>query len=320
MQVVPEPIDAIDPRREMSAFLSARRARLSPAQAGVPLYGGQRRVAGLRREEVAQLAGVSTEYYARLERGNLTGVSGEVLDAVARALQLDEPERTHLFDLARSVSTPTAAARARRRASRRPSVRASLVHTLDAITDAPAFVVSRRRDVLAANRLGRALYSELYADPVRPVNTARFAFLDPRARQFFLDWERTADDTVANLRTDAGRNPYDRALSDLIGELATRSEAFSLRWASTNVRYHHTGTKGIHHPVVGDLALSFEVMDLPADPELSLIIYNAESGTPAADALRLLASWAATEEAEQLLGADAARSALAHEGEHPAQS
>ncbi|MEJ5945754.1 helix-turn-helix transcriptional regulator [Pseudokineococcus basanitobsidens] len=307
-----------DHRSQVSAFLSTRRARLTPQQAGVPLYGGQRRVAGLRREEVAQLAGVSTDYYARLERGNLAGASEEVLDALARALQLDDAERGHLHDLARTSDVPGSAAR-RRRTPRAATVRPGLVRTLDAITDAPAFVVTLRRDVLAANRLGRALYAPMYESSARPVNTARFAFLDPRARDFFLDWHRTADDTVANLRTDAGRNPHDRALTDLIGELATRSEDFATRWASHDVRYHHTGTKGIHHPVVGDLVLSYEVMVLPADPDQSLITYTAEPATPAADGLRLLATWAATTEAEQLLepATDVAGASTVHEEGRP---
>ena len=288
-----------DHRSQVRAFLSTRRARLSPAQAGVPLYGGQRRVAGLRREEVAQLAGVSTDYYARLERGDLAGASQEVLDALARALHLDDAEHAHLHDLARTASTSSGAPR-RQRAPRRTSVRPSLLRTLEAITDAPAFVVTTRRDVLAANRLGRALYAPMYTDPTRPVNTARFAFLDPAAREFFADWERTADDTVANLRTDAGRHPNDRALSDLIGELATHSQEFAVRWARHDVRHHHSGTKAIHHPLVGDLVLSYEVMVVPADPDQSLVTYTAEPDTAAADGLRLLASWAATTEAEQL--------------------
>lgn len=305
---MPSTPDAGDPRAEVRAFLSSRRARLTPIQAGVPLYGGQRRVKGLRREEVAQLAGVSSDYYARLERGDLAGASEAVLDAVARALQLDDPERSHLFDLARAAGTGSTPAARARRSPRRPAsqgVRAGLLSTVAAISDGPAFVVNGHRDVLAANRLGQALYSAVYTSPTRapgsPANTARFAFLDPAARTFFLDWNRAADDTVANLRTDAGRDPYDKDLTDLIGELATRSEDFRLRWASHDVRYHHTGTKGIHHHVVGDLVLSFEVMTLPADPGLAMVVYSAEPGSPTADGLRVLASWAATEEAERLL-------------------
>lgn len=274
---------------EVGDFLSTRRARITPDRAGVQLWGGQRRVPGLRREEVAQLAGVSTDYYARLERGNLQGVSEAVLESLARALQLDEPERAHLHDLAAAANLAPRARRPKRTATVRPGI----VRTVESMVDAPAFVMNRRRDIVAANPLGRALYSEMYAEKPRPVNTARFAFLSPAARRFFIDWDRTADDTVANLRTDAGANPFDRDLTDLIGELVTRSDDFRVRWAAHDVRYHHTGVKAIRHPVVGELRLGFEVMRLPADEGLSMVVYNAEPGTPEADGLRLLASWAA---------------------------
>jgi transcriptional regulator with XRE-family HTH domain len=280
----------VDNRNEIRQFLASRRARLTPQQAGLPTYGGNRRVAGLRREEVALLAGVSVDYYTRLERGNLGGVSESVLDALARALQLDDAERGHLFDLARAVNTT---ARPRRRPAKR-RVRPSVQRILDAMHDAPADVRNGRRDILAANRLGYALYSDLYIDPVRPVNVARFVFLSPRARAFFPGWEGVANDIVANLRTEAGRNPYDRGLSDLVGELSTRSEEFRTRWAAHNVRHHHTGRKYLHHPVVGDLQLTYEVMGLPADPGLSLVVYSAEPGSSSQDGLNLLASWAAT--------------------------
>lgn len=266
-----------------------------PEQAGLPAYGGNRRVAGLRREELALLAGVSVDDYTRLERGSLNGVSESVLDALARALQLDEAERAHLFDLARAANTT---ARPRRRPTQL-RVRPSVQRLLDAIKNAPADVRNGRRDILAANRLGYALYSELYLDPARPANVARFVFLSPRARAFFPDWEGAANDIVANLRTAAGRNPYDRGLQDLVGELATRSEAFRARWAAHNVRHHHTGRKHLHHPVVGDLHLTYEVMELPADPGLSLVIYGAEPDSPSQDSLHLLGSWAATLDLDQ---------------------
>lgn len=278
-------------RNEIREFLISRRAKVTPEQAGLPAWGGKRRVPGLRREEVALLAGVSVDYYTRLERGNLSGVSESVLDSLADALRFDEAERAHLFDLARAASSKPLPRRAQ---EPRRTIRPGLQRTLDAIRDVPAYVRNNRRDVLAANRLGEALYSEMFADPVRPVNIARFAFLDPRARTFFADWERTAADTVARLRTEAGRNPHDKALSDLIGELCTRSEEFSIRWSAHNVRFHRSGFKAVHHPVVGHLHLSFEVMGLPADPGLSLIVYSAEPGSPTEDGLRLLASWAAT--------------------------
>lgn len=280
----------MDNRKEVREFLASRRARVSPENAGLPAYGGNRRVPGLRREEVALLAGVSIDYYIRLERGNLGGASESVLDAVARALQLDEPEHAHLIDLARAAGP---APQRRRRPVQQP-VRPTVQRILDAMGDVPAYVRNGRRDILGANSLGLALYSELYADPVRPANVARFVFLSPRARAFFRNWDRTAADLVANLRTEAGRNPYDRALTDLIGELSVRSEEFRTQWAAQNVRFHQTGVKDIHHPVVGDLTVSFEAMDLPADPGLSLIVYSAEPGSAAQDALNMLASWTAT--------------------------
>ena len=279
----------VDNRNDIRDFLASRRARITPQQAGLPAYGGNRRVPGLRREEVALLAGVSVDYYTRLERGNLNGVSENVLEALAHALQLDEAERAHLFDLARADTTT--------RTRRRPvpqRVRPSVARILDAIGDAPAYVRNGRRDVLAANRLGYALYSEMYVDPARPVNVARFVFLNPRARTFFLNWDSAANDTVAILRIEAGRTPYDRGLSDLVGELSLRSEEFRTRWAVHNVRFHRSGLKDIHHPVVGDLHLTFEAMDLTADSGLSLVVYTTEPGSTSQDGLNLLASWAAT--------------------------
>ena len=226
-------------KEEIREFLTSRRAQITPERAGLTSYGG-RRVPGLRREEVAVLAGVSVPYYTRLERGDMNGVSESVLDALARALQLDDAERAHLFDLARAAR-PTAA-RPRRRQPKQ-GVRPELQWTLDAITGAAAFVGNERLDILAANQLGHALYSELYAAPTRPVNTARFVFLDPRAETSYGDWERIATETVAILRSAAARDPYDRELSDQVGELATQSEAFRARWAAHNVRFHNTGVK-----------------------------------------------------------------------------
>jgi transcriptional regulator with XRE-family HTH domain len=280
----------VDTRNEIREFLTSRRARITPERAGLQWYGENRRVPGLRREEVALLAGVSVDYYTRLERGNLGGVSESVLEALARALQLDEAERAHLFDLARAAGTT---ARTRRRPTKQ-RVRPSVQHFLDAITDAPAVVQNGRLDILAANALGRAFYSEMYADPVRPVNHARFVFLNPRAHEFYRDWERAANDTVAILRSEAGRDPYDRGLSDLVGELSTQSEEFRTRWAAHNVRLHQTGAKHVHHPVVGDLSLTFEMLELSADAGLTLLTYTAEPGSKSEEALNLLASWTAT--------------------------
>jgi hypothetical protein len=238
------------------------------------------------------LAGVSVDYYTRLERGNLGGVSESVLEALARALQLDEAERAHLYDLARTANSG-AAARTRRRPGPQ-HVRPGVQRLLDAMTTAPAYVRNGRLDVLGANQLGRAVFSPLFATPGRPVNIARFIFLDPAAPEFYLEWDSLAGDTVALLRAEAGHNPYDRALTDLVGELSTRSEMFRTRWAAHNVRFHRAGVKRLHHPVVGDLTLAYESMELTADAGLRLNAYTAEPGTPSQDALNLLASWTAT--------------------------
>jgi transcriptional regulator with XRE-family HTH domain len=280
----------MDNRSEIRAFLTSRRAKIGPEQAGLPAYGGTRRVPGLRRGEVATLAGVSIEYYTRLERGNLAGASEDVLEAVARALRLDEAERSHLFDLARAAGS---GGKARRRPAPK-QVRTGVQLALNAITGAPAYVGNGRLDILAANQLGYALYTDMYASPERPANHARFIFLDDRSRSFYPNWNKAADDTVAILHTTAGRDPYDRGLTDLIGELSTRSDDFRSRWATHNVRQHFSGRKHFHHPIVGELHLLFEAMELSADTGLSLYIYSPEPGTPSDDAIRLLASWAAT--------------------------
>jgi transcriptional regulator with XRE-family HTH domain len=281
----------MDTRNEIRDFLTSRRAKITPEQAGLPAYGANRRVAGLRREEVALLAGVSVDYYTRLERGNARGASDTVLDALARALQLDEAERAHLFDLARAASAKTAARTPRRPAGQQ--VRPAVQRILDSMTTTPAYLRNGRMDILAANQLGRALYAPIFDSTAQPPNHARFIFLDPSATEFFAEWDRAAGDTVALLRAEAGRNPHDRALSNLIGELSTRSEAFRQMWAAHNVRFHRTGLKRFHHPVVGDLALAFEALDLTADG-LRITAYTAEPGSPSQDALNLLASWAAT--------------------------
>jgi transcriptional regulator with XRE-family HTH domain len=282
----------VDPRNEIREFLTSRRARITPQAAGLPVFGGTRRVAGLRREEAAMLAGVSVDYYTKMERGNLRGVSEGVLEALARGLQLDEAERAHLFDLARTAG-PTPRTRTRRRTGQH-GVRPSMQRILDAMTGAPALVQDGRLNILAANRLGFALYSEMDLAPGRPANHGRFVFLDPRAKRFFLDWNRAADDTVAMLRAEAGRDPHDRDLSDLVGELSTRSEDFRVRWAAHNVRSHQTGAKHFHHPVVGDLTLTFEMLELAADPGLHMLALSAEPGSASHAALSLLGSWAAT--------------------------
>jgi transcriptional regulator with XRE-family HTH domain len=283
----------MDNRAQVREFLISRRERITPAQAGLPAYGGtNRRVKGLRREEVALLAGVSIDYYVRMERGNLAGASDAVLDGITRALQLDEAERAHLFDLARSAQP----APPRNRRTKTSGVTDGIQQILEAITEAPAWVRNARHDMLAANRLARALYAPVLADPRRPANNARFVYLDPAAREFFTDWERAADDIAAMLRSEAGSNPHDKQLIELIGELSTRSDEFRTRWAAHNVRFHRTGRKRLHHPVVGTLDLDYEAMEFPAHPGLTLLTYTAAAGTPTADSLKLLASWAATAE------------------------
>ncbi|GAB2572341.1 helix-turn-helix transcriptional regulator [Microlunatus antarcticus] len=284
----------MDNRAEVSEFLTSRRAGITPEQVGLAQYG-QRRVPGLRRSEVAALSGVSVEYYAKLERGLLGGVSAGVLDALARALRLDDAERRHLFHLAQAADGTTAAMRPRR-AGRARSIRPATQWALDSITAAPAIVGNERSDLLGANHLGRTLYADLYATPARPPNFARFTFFDAAARRFFPDWEAAAATTVANLRTAAGRDPHDRELQDLVGELSTRSDDFRRRWGAHDVRTHGAGVKHYRHHVVGDLELSYLSSDLRAEPGLSLTIYAAEPGSPTAEALALLASWAATRE------------------------
>jgi transcriptional regulator with XRE-family HTH domain len=280
----------MDPSNDIREFLVSRRAKLTPEQAGLAAYGSNRRVKGLRREEVAMLAGISAEYYVRLERGNVRGASEDVLEGIARALQLDEAERAHLSDLVRAAGPS-------RPSGRRPAqerVRPLVQRILDSIVGAPAFVRNERLDVLAANQLGEAFYAQQFEDPARPVNSGRFVFLNPRAKEFFLDWDTIANDCVGILRAEAGRDPYDKRLSDLIGELSTRSEEFRVRWAAHNVKLHRTGVKRFHHPVVGDLTLDFESLDLPGDPGQKLLVYSAEPGSPSRQALDLLASWAST--------------------------
>jgi transcriptional regulator with XRE-family HTH domain len=281
-----------DHRDEIREFLSSRRARITPEQAGLPAYGGNRRVKGLRREEVAMLAGVSVDYYVRMERGSLAGASEGVLDALANALQLDEAERAHLIALARGSG-----AGPKRRRSAPYKVRPAIQQVLDSMTGAPAWVRNARHDIIAMNQLARALYSPVLADPRRPANTTRFVYLQPeQAREFFIDYDRIANDAAAMLRLEAGRNAQDPALIELVGELSTRSEVFRQRWASDDVQFHRSGQKRLNHPIVGRLDLDFESMDLPSEPGLVLNVYTAAAGTPTADALTMLGSWAATQD------------------------
>lgn len=296
----------MDNHAEIRNFLASRRARITPEQAGLPTYGGgNRRVKGLRREEVALLAGVSIDYYVRLERGHLAGVSDQVLEGIAHALQLDDAEIEHFRALARAAA-PTAARRLR---PAPVAVRPVLQQVLDAVTGAPAWVRNARHDIIAMNALARALYSPVLdsaaagATNKRPANTTRFVYLDPTAREFFVDFERIATDAAAMLRLEAGRNPYDKDLITLVGELSTQSELFRQHWASQNVTFHRSGRKRLRHPAVGVLDLNFEAMELPSEPALRLNIYTADPGTPTADGLKLLTTWAATRAVESAVTA-----------------
>lgn len=284
----------------MREFLTTRRARVAPHRVGLPAGSG-RRVEGLRRSEVAALAGVSVEYYTRIERGGIGGASPEVLDALARALLLDDSERAHLFDLAHA-SSPVARPPSRRNPTTWAPHR-SLQWVLDAVTVGPAFVRNGRMDLLATNALARAFYRDVYDMPGQAPNIARFTFLDDRAREFYPDWDMFADVTVAILRTEAGRDPHNKELHDLIGELSTRSGEFRTRWGAHDVRHHGTGFKTFDHPVVGEMTLAYEGMGMEAEPGLTLTVYVPEPGTPSAERMRLLASWAASGD-EAVLGAE----------------
>jgi transcriptional regulator with XRE-family HTH domain len=280
-----------DNREDIREFLATRRARLTPAQVGLPA-GSRRRVPGLRREEVAVLAGVSTEWYTRLEKGHIAGVSDDVLDAVASALRLNDAEHAYLFDLARAARPIKQTARRRKPVE----VPEPVQWMIDSMQGSAAIVANGRLDILAANDLGRALYSPLYTDETTSPNIARFQFLDPAATDYYSDWDAAADVTAALLRTEAGRDPHNKELRDLVGELSTLSSEFRTRWASHNVRLHHAGTKEFVHPDVGHMELAYHTMDISAHRDRTLVttIYTAEPGTDSEDRLKLLASWAAT--------------------------
>lgn len=279
----------MDTRGDTQQFLTALRARLSPEQAGLTSFGGERRVPGLRREEVAQLAGVSTAYYTRMERGDLGGVSDSVLFALVRALQLNEAESAHLFDLSRAATGP----RREPRTKPEPKVSPRVAQLLDAMRDVPALAMNKISTPVASNALGRALFPDLFPADAAPLNHARYLFLDERSRSFYPDWEDSARGTVSSLRLLAGHDPSDRALMALVGELATRSPEFRTWWGGHTVRTHTTGSKRIHHPVVGDITVGYETLEVPSAHGLRLVTYLAEPGSASADALDLLRSWAA---------------------------
>jgi transcriptional regulator with XRE-family HTH domain len=292
---------------DIREFLTTRRAKITPEQAGLPVYGGNRRVSGLRREEVAILAGISVEYYTKLERGTVGSVSEGVLDGLVHALQLDEAERDHLFRLVRTATTP-ASRRTPRRTPGKKRVRPAVQRILDQMP-MPAYLRNGRFDILAANELGRALYSPLYeqADAGEHPNSARFLFLDPAAPEFFVDYDQVLSDCVAFLRAEAGRDPFDKDLSGLIGELSTRSEDFRHRWAAHDVKNHRTGRKRLHHPLVGDLELDYEAFELPGDPGQRINVYVAPPDSASGEALSLLASWSSSGTTTRTAGSPSAR-------------
>ncbi|MFJ5776055.1 helix-turn-helix domain-containing protein [Streptomyces sp. NPDC093094] len=281
----PESGTALDRRAELSEFLRTRRARLKPQDVGLPEYGRHRRVPGLRREELAQLAGVSVAYYTRLEQGNGRNVSAEVLDAIARALRLTDAEHAHLTHLAKPKQHK------KKPAGRTQQVRASLEQLLDTLDAVPAYVVGRRTDVLAWNRMAAALFGDWAELPAGQRNWARLVFLQPGYHELFLDWEQKAIDIVCQLRMDAGCHPDDPRLSALVGELSVKSEQFRRLWATHDVKEKSHGVKLLRHPLVGELSLRFESFRLAGDAEQVLVTYHAEPGTASAEALRLLASW-----------------------------
>ncbi|MET9622496.1 MULTISPECIES: helix-turn-helix transcriptional regulator [unclassified Streptomyces] len=282
----------MDLSAELSEFLRSRRARLKPEDVGLPSFGRHRRVPGLRREELAQLAGVSVAYYTRLEQGNGRNVSLEVLDSIARALRLSETERAHLTHLAK----PTTKKKQRASITRPQQVRPGLQHLIDAMDTVPAFVLGRRGDILAWNRMARALLGDLAAMDPQERNMARMVFLDPNTRDLYLDWECKATEVVSVLRLYAGCYPDDQQLLALVGELSVRSEEFRSLWAAHTVTDKGHGTKRLRHPLVGEMTLGYETMKVSGgDPDLVLVTYQAEPGTASADALRLLAHWGVEE-------------------------
>ncbi|WP_458245384.1 helix-turn-helix domain-containing protein [Streptomyces sp. MAI_2237] len=288
---VPEPAGvtggALDRRAELSEFLRTRRARLKPEDVGLPDFGRHRRVPGLRREELAQLAGVSVAYYTRLEQGNGRNVSAEVLDAIARALRLSDAEHSHLTHLAKPKQHK------KKPPARTQAVRGSLRQLLDTLDGVPAYVSGRYSDILAWNRMAAALFGDWGELPVQERNWARLVFLNPAYRELFVEWEQKASDIVSFLRMEAGCFPDDPRLSALVGELSVKSEEFRRLWATHDVKEKGHGLKHLHHPLVGDLTLNFESFRPADDDGQALITYHAEPGSPSAEALRLLASWGA---------------------------
>ncbi|MFD8762779.1 helix-turn-helix transcriptional regulator [Streptomyces mirabilis] len=275
----------IVPETDLREFLRTRRARITPEQAGLPPHPGVRRVPGLRREEVAQLAGVSVDYYIRLERGRSTSVSESVLEAVARVLQLDDTERSHLFALAKPARRRPCTVAAQR-------ARTGLLRALDNITDVPALLLGHRLDVLASNHLIRALYPDFETLPAGEQNMARYMFLNPAARDLYSNyWVETAREIVGMLHLYTSHHPHDSRLAQLVGDLSRNDPDFRRWWADHDVFRPQHGTKRYHHPLVGELTLGYEAFTPIGDPDQTLGIYTVKPGSPSEDALRMLASW-----------------------------
>lgn len=276
-----------DPHRELADFLRRARAARDPRDTALPADGRIRRVPGLRREEVALLAGVSTDYYTRLEQGRRIVPSTQVLDAIARALDLDEAGRQHLRDLVGAADVP----RSRPRAAVQ-RVRPGLHRLLESLDSQPALILGRRTDVLAANRMARALFADFDRLPARERNYARWMLLSDDARALFVDWEQQARNAVESLRLDAGRVPDDPGTQQLVGELSLASAEFRRWWSEHQVHQRTFGAKRLRHPVVGELTVDYETLTLPADGDQTLFVYTTAPGSRSREALNLLASWA----------------------------
>jgi transcriptional regulator with XRE-family HTH domain len=288
----------MDRRAELTEFLKSRRARVQPEDLGLKVFNGRRRVPGLRREELAQAAGVSADYYVRFEQGRAENVSQEILDAVSDVLRLTDDERKHLALLAKPARR-----RARRRTTER--LRPGLQRLLDSMPDVPAFVLGRRMDVLGWNRLAAALIADFDSLELKDRNIPRMVFLDPASRDFYPQWEAVADETVGYLRMYAGRYPDDPELAELVGELSIRSPEFREHWARHDVKDKTFGTKTQHHALVGDITVQYETLQPPGEPDQLLVTYTVEPGSTSEQNLRLLASWDAPARENSRFPADA---------------
>jgi hypothetical protein len=270
---------------EITPFLKARRAALDPAELGLPNGVTRRRVNGLRREEVAQLAGISVDYYTRIEQGRASAISDAVLDAIARALRLTEHEHTYL----RNITAPgRRAAPGACAPAARPTVRPQIQELLDTMGDCvPAMVVGPGTDILAWNRLVKSVYSmDFDTMPEQELNSARIVFLNPLARSLYPDWAHIAEDCVSSLRADAGRYPEHGRAYRLMCELRDASPEFRRLWEHQDVRDRLHGVKRLVHPEVGELVLTYEAFDLPTDPGQRLCTYTAPAGSETEEKLR----------------------------------